>query len=105
MNGTLRGTVYGYSLWEFEMYAPRSPATSITSGKTYRIDAKSSLLSASVENASTTNGAKVINGIMAQGEMTNGRLRRLPQDITRLLTCIAASPWLLKMHPRWMEQL
>jgi len=56
MNGTQRGTVYGYSLWEFEVYGT---APGPVADGTYKIISRNSLKSLDVYNHATTNGANV----------------------------------------------
>ncbi|HVK22397.1 MAG TPA: family 20 glycosylhydrolase [Actinokineospora sp.] len=52
MQGTARGTTYGYSLYEFEIYGP-----TLQSGSTYQI--KTGGLAIDVPNSSTANGTQL----------------------------------------------
>lgn len=65
MNGTQRGTSYGYSLWDFEVYATgdtttNPPANSgIVSGKVYTLTAAHSGKNLDVDSGSAADGANV----------------------------------------------
>ncbi|WP_199925561.1 cellulase family glycosylhydrolase [Paenibacillus bouchesdurhonensis] len=62
MYGTERGTEYGYSLWDFEIYPVGSDngnTGGIVSGEVYKISAQHSGKNLDVEGGSTTDGANV----------------------------------------------
>ncbi|MBD3917193.1 cellulase family glycosylhydrolase [Paenibacillus sp. PR3] len=64
MNGTQRGTSYGYSLWDFEVYAsgdtPTNPVDpGLVSGKVYTLTAAHSGKNLDVDGGSTADGANV----------------------------------------------
>jgi beta-glucanase (GH16 family) len=58
MNGTQRGTVYGYSLWEMDVYGTASSAGPVPDG-TYKIVARHSGKTLNVLDHGTANGTRV----------------------------------------------